>query len=126
MSGLDSIYLHLEEVLAVFLYVRCSLALARHLAHLANRHEGAVEAQGQRGTEEETAGIEANDDIGQGAKGVPDLELEDLQEGFEDLGVLEDGQDVDEVDTGGGPVREVTQGGDDALLGLFAVCLRRA
>lgn len=121
LAWLNTIRLHLEEIGAIFLFVRCRHAGTGHLALLPNGYEGAVESQGEGGTEQKAAGIESDEDIGYGSEGLPYLQLEDLEQRIKGLGVLEDGQDVDEVYTGDGEVRESAQGGQDAFLGLFAV-----
>jgi hypothetical protein len=109
LARLDSVGLHLEEVCAVLLHVLGRLAGTGQLALLADGHKGSAEAQGQRGAEEEAAGIEANNDVGLlGALG--NVQLEGAQQRLVQRRIGEDGQDVLEQDAGGGEVGELAQG----------------
>lgn len=115
LAGLDGTLLHLEEILAIFLLVRGRDTRAGELALLADGDEAGVELQGELGTEEEATSVQAYDDIRLGAK-LENLELESAEEGPVGGGVLEDGQNVDEVDAGDGEVGEATQGGEQVYL----------
>lgn len=111
LARLDGILLHLEEIGAVLLLVLGGDARAGQLALLAHRGETGAETEGQAGSEEEAAGVEADNNVGNLlAKGLLDLELEDGAEGLVDGGVEEEGHDIDEVDALDGEVGEVTQG----------------
>lgn len=115
LAGLDGILLHLEEILTVLLLVRGGDAGTGELALLADGDEAGVQTQGERGAEEEAASVQADDDVGLEA-GLEDLQLEGAEEGVVGGGVLEDGQDVDEVDAGDGEVGEAAEGGEQAYL----------
>lgn len=115
LAGLDGALLHLEEILTVFLLVRGRDAGTGELALLADGDEAGVELQRELGTEEEAPSVQADYDIGLGAE-LEDLELEGAEERPVGGGVLEDGQNVDEVDAGDGEVGEATQGGEQAYL----------
>lgn len=63
----NSIFLHLEEVLAVFLDVLGSYAGARQLALLADSGEANTKAEGKAGAKQEASCVETDNDIGFGA-----------------------------------------------------------
>lgn len=108
LARLYRVGLHLEEVLAVLLFVACRLGRAGQLALLPHGHEAGVEAQGQGGAEEEASGLEAYDDI-RLLVCVCDVELEGADERLVSLGIGEDGEDVFEEDAGRWEVGELAE-----------------
>ena len=120
LAGAQGAVLHLEVVGAVLLFVGRGGAGAGQLAALADGDEGGSEAEGERGGEEEAAGVEADDNVGEApvaaGEGGADLELEGAQEGGVDGGVAEQGHDVDEGDAGDGEAVEAPQGAAQAYL----------
>lgn len=124
LAGLDGTLLDLKVVLAVLLLVGGGGAGAWQLALLADGDEGGVEAQGQRGAEEEAAGVEPDDDVGPEGRGGggprgkrQHLELESAQQGGVRGRVEEEGHDVEEDDAGDGEVGEAPQGVEQLYLG---------
>lgn len=115
LAGLYGALLHLEEILAVLLLVGGGDAGSGELALLADRDEAGAELQCELRSEEEASSVQAHYDIGLGAE-LENLELEGAEKSLVGGGVLEDGQDVDEVDAGDGEVGEATQGGKQAYL----------
>lgn len=110
LAGLDGVLLHLEEILTVLLLVGGRHARARELALLADRHEAGTQTEGKRRTEEEAARIEANYNVGLDGRGeIENLEFKGAEELLMNLGVLEEGQDVDEVNALDGEVLEATE-----------------
>lgn len=120
MVLLDAVGLDLELILAVFLLVHLGEADAGQLARLAHRDEGNTQSQGEGGAEEEATGIKPYNDLGLvGGEGLLYLVDQHIEEGGEDGGASEDGQDVNEVDTGSRPIGMVLQSANDQLLRLL-------
>lgn len=115
LARLDGALLHLKVVDAVLLLVGDAHAGAGHLAPLADGHEAGIEAQGQRGAKEEAAGVEADDDVGLDAA-LEDLQLEGAEESEVGGGVLEQGEDVDELDALDGEVGEALERAEQLYL----------
>lgn len=115
LARLDGTLLHLKVVDAVLLLVGDAHAGAGHLAPLADGHEAGIEAQGQRGAKQEAAGVQADDDVGLDAA-LEDLQLERAEEGEVGGGVLEQGEDVDELDALDGEVGEALERAEQLYL----------
>lgn len=109
LARLDSILLHLEQVLAVLLDIFSGGTGTGQLALLADGGEGDTETKGQAGAEEEATGIETDDDVGLSREGLGDLQLEGGDEGGVGSRVGEEGHDVDEVDAGNREVGEAAE-----------------
>lgn len=114
---LDSVLLHLEEVGTIFLDVLGSDARARKLALLADSSEADAEPQSKAGAKEETAGIEANNDIGHASSSgslLANLDFQSIEQSSMCLGVGKQGHDVNELDTRDREVAERTEGGAES------------
>jgi hypothetical protein len=131
-SGLDGSLLELEQVLTVFLLVGNLDSLSGELSGLADGDETGTDAEGQRGTEQESAGLQSDDDVDSGeGRGdgsgvcVKDVELQGADEGVVLDGGGKDGHNIFEEDSGGGKVRVLDKGFLEAsgegveLLNLF-------
>ena len=117
LSRLDRSLLHLEEIGSVFFLVAGRHAGAGHLALLPHGHEAGVQTQGQRGAKEEAPRIQPHYHVGlAGGAELEHLEFEGAEQGIVDDGVLEQGQNVDEVDAGDGEVGEALEGAEEAYL----------
>lgn len=112
MTLLDSVLLHLEQILAILLDILGRDTRTGELALLTNSSKGDAQAQRKTGAKEEAAGVKANNDIGLVVltKILEDLELEGGDEGGVGDGVGEEGHDVDKVNSGDGEVRELAEG----------------
>lgn len=74
----DGVALDLEEIGAVLLLVALSLELAGKLALLSDGNETSIETESERGTEQETARLKTNNDVGNLVELCANLELESL------------------------------------------------
>ena len=109
LAVLDGVALDLEEVGTVLLLVTLSLELAGKLALLSDRNETSIEAQSERGTEQETARLETNNDVGKLVELLSDLKLESIDKVVVGLRRSKDGHDILEQDALAGPVGELAQ-----------------
>lgn len=105
----NGVFLHLEEIRAILLAVLGSDTGSRELALLANGGKGNAEAEGEARTEQEAAGIKADDNIRLGLERLGDLQLEGVDEGGMGGWVGEEGHNIDEVDTRNREVGEAAQ-----------------
>lgn len=112
LTFLDSILLHLEQILAILLDILGRDTRTGELALLTDSSKGYTQAQRKARAKEKTAGVKANNDIGLVVltKVLEDLELEGGDEGGVGDGVGEEGHDVDKVNSGDGEVRELAEG----------------
>lgn len=115
LAGLDGTLLHLEEILTIFLLIRGCHTRSGELALLAHGDKACAELQGKLGPEEEATSVQAYYDIGLDAE-LKNLKLERAEKGLVGGGILEDGQDVDEVDAGDWEVGKATKGGKQVYL----------
>lgn len=76
----DGVALDLEEIGAVLLLVALGLELAGKLALLSDGNETSVETESERGTEQETARLKTNNDVGDLVELCADLKFESLDE----------------------------------------------
>lgn len=112
LAGLDRIGLHLEEILAILLFVSLSLTRTGELALLAHGDEAGTQAQCQARTHQEATGLETDNDIGLLVTVVGgDVKFQGANQGLMQGGVGEDGQDILEQDSRRGEIRELAQGG---------------
>lgn len=120
LSGLDGVLLHLEIIRAIFLLISCGHTGTRQLALLANSNEARVELQGQRRTEQEASGIQADNDIGLdlviGTAKLKKLQLERSQQSCVDGRVQEPWHNIKKVDARNGEVAEAPQSLGQAYL----------
>ena len=118
LSRLDGVLLHLKVVGPVLLLIGGRNARAWQLALLPDRGEAGMESLGEGRAEEETPGVEADENVGLAslATEVDDLQLETVEEGLMYLGIAEEGHDVEEVDTLDGEVGKGPEGAIEAYL----------
>ena len=100
LTRLDGSLLHLKDVRSILLLVLCNLALSGELAALSDGDKRGAETESDDGTEEEATGVEADNDVW-GGSGEPGVDVVDEMgdEFLEGLGVLEQGEDVEEGDS---------------------------
>lgn len=117
LAGLDRIGLHLEEILAILLLVALGFTRTGKLALLAHGDEAGTQTQRQAGTDQETASLETDNDIGLLATVVgKNVEFQRANEGLVQSRIGEDRQDIFEQNSRGGEVRELAQGGAQSYL----------
>jgi len=109
LALLDGVALDLEEIGTVLLLVALSLELAGKLALLSDRNEASVQAQSERGTEQETTRLKTDNDVGDLVELCADLKLESLDEVGVELRRGEDGHDILEKDALAGEVGVLSQ-----------------
>jgi hypothetical protein len=105
----DGIALDLEEIGTVLLLVALGLELAGKLALLSDGNEASTETESERGTEQETARLETDNDVGNLVELCANLELESLDEVCVELWRREDGHNVLEKNALGGEVGVLSQ-----------------
>lgn len=112
----DCVDMDFDDVFAVFEGVGHLVGGPREFAFFADGDEASVEDLGDAGGEDEAAGVDADDFIDFGAACGVGKELEG---GFKEGRVAEDGSDVFEEDAGFGEIGDIADGGIEVGGGHF-------
>jgi hypothetical protein len=118
LPWLHSILLNLKEIFSILLHETRRLSWARKLALLPDWGEACSQSQRERWAKEKTARIECNNNVWLGFEGSEDLQLQRTDQGFVQLGVGEEREDIYKVDTSDRKVGEVTEGAVQSYLPL--------